>query len=94
MRSLMRCTLIALAAPLALAGCATSRPAAPTAAASQPASAASACLALKAYTPDQLRALAAAVRALPQDSPLRGMAVDYERLRDEARAACAAEAVS
>lgn len=89
MRPFVHCTLIALAAPLALAGCATSRPAAP-----RPASAASACLALKAYTPDQLRALAAAVRALPQDSPLRGLVVDYERLRDEARASCAVQAAS
>lgn len=86
MRPVIRRALIALAlplaAPLALASCTTTRTAA------TPAAAPPACLAVRAYTPDQLAAMAAAVRALPPDSPLRRMVVDYARLRDEARAAC------
>lgn len=77
---------LALAAPLALASCSTTRPAAVQ---PQPAAAPPACLAVKAYTPDQLETLAAAVRALPPDSPLRRLVVDDARLRDAARAACA-----
>ena len=59
-------------APLALASCSTTR----SAAVRDPAAAPPACLAVKAYTPDQLAAMAAAVRALPPDSPLRGLVVD------------------
>jgi hypothetical protein len=72
-------------APLALASCSTIRPATAPAVAPRLA----ACLAVKAYTPGQLAALAAAVRALAPDSPLRGLVVDDARLRDAARAACA-----
>lgn len=79
----MRRVLSALAAPLALAGCSTTR------LTTMPSATAPACIAVKAYTPDQLATLAATVRALSPDSPLRGLVVDYARLRDEARAACA-----
>lgn len=84
----MRGALIALTAPIVLASCATSRPAPPAAGALRAAAAPPACLAVKAYTSDQLEQMATAVRALPPDSPLRGLVVDYARLRDEARAAC------
>jgi hypothetical protein len=96
MRPIMRCTRIVPAvsvfariavAPLALASCSTTRPATSPAVAPQPA-APPACLAIKAYRPGQLETLAAAVRALPPDSPLRGLVVDYARLRDAARAGC------
>ena len=73
MRPVMRRALIAralaLAAPLALASCSTTRPAAVQ---PQPPAAPPACLAVKAYTPDQLEEMAAAVRALPPDSPRAG----------------------
>jgi hypothetical protein len=85
MHPVMRRVLIALVAPLALASCSTTRPAAVQ---PQPAAAPPGCLAVKAYTLDQLEQMAAAVRALPPDSPLRGLVVDYARLRDEARAEC------
>ena len=75
--------LIALAT-LPLANCSTTRPAtAPVVAPSL-----TACLAVKVYTPDQLESLAAAVRALAPDSPLRGFVVDYARLRDAAKTSC------
>ena len=75
--------LIALA-PLALASCSTTR----SATVRDPAAVPPACLAVKAYTQAQLEQMAAAVRALPPDSPLRGLVVDYGRLRYEARSAC------
>lgn len=77
-----------VAAMAMLPGCAT-RPAVPPITAPLPAVAAPTCVPVKAYTPDQLAAMSAAVRALPPASPLRGLVVDYERLRDEARASCA-----
>jgi len=92
MGPVMRRALIVLAAPLALASCATTRSASPTPVMPQSAAAPPACLAVKAYTQDQLEQMAAAVRALSPDSPLRELVVDYARLRDEARAACAGSA--
>lgn len=89
MRPIMRQALIALAAPLVLASCAMTRPAMPELAAPRSAAAPPACLAVKGYTQAQLEQMADAVRALPPGSPLRDLVVDYGRLRDEARAACA-----
>jgi hypothetical protein len=70
-----------------LQGCAT-HPVVPPITAPLPAVASPSCIAVKTYTQDQLDQMAAAVRALPAESPLQGLVVDYQRLRDEARAAC------
>ena len=71
--------LLALTMALALSGCATAHPLAPAA-----------CVVpVKTYSKAELGQMAEAVRSLPETSPLRNLVVDYQRLRDEARAACA-----
>ncbi|HUO22684.1 MAG TPA: hypothetical protein VMU59_09240 [Caulobacteraceae bacterium] len=49
------------------------------------------CPAIKTYTPAQDAALADALAALPDGSPLAGAMIDYGQLRAEARACAAAK---
>lgn len=76
--------MLAMMGGFMLIGCAT-RPAQlpPPAPVSAPV-----CLPLKAYTPDQQKALAAQLKTIPADSPLAQAIVDYERMRDSDRAVC------
>lgn len=71
---------MALILCLALAGCATPS-VAPVVTVSAPA-----CLPLTQYDPAEEKAMAAALAALPKDSPLVTMIEDYGRLRSADRA--------
>lgn len=50
------------------------------------------CGSVKTYTVQELQALAIAIQALPDDSPIIPAIGDYKRMREEARA-CAAASV-
>ena len=63
---------------LLLSGCATTNP--PVVAVK------TMCLPLKAYTPEEQKAAAQALAALPPDSPILGMIEDYKAMRDSDRA--------
>jgi hypothetical protein len=69
---------IAILALLVLSGCAAINP--PVVAVK------TMCLPLKAYTPEEQKAAAQAISALPPDSPIVGMVEDYKAMRDSDRA--------